>query len=75
MVDYLKIGKGGIVKEGIFERFPDLVPACNDNYWLKAIIAMVIFFDFCNIFNEIFYIFCSPFIPTLIIWHNKLFAI
>ena len=30
-----KIGKGGIVKEGIFERFkesPDLRPACPDNY-------------------------------------------
>ena len=29
MIDYSNIGKGGIVKEGIFNRFPDLIPAGN----------------------------------------------
>ncbi|MBR5643914.1 MAG: hypothetical protein IKW77_06995 [Salinivirgaceae bacterium] len=30
---YNNIGKGGIVKEGIFVRFPDLSPASENNYW------------------------------------------
>lgn len=30
---YYGIGKDGIVKEGIFERFPDLIPAIGDHYW------------------------------------------
>ena len=29
---YSNIGKGGIVKEGIFVRFPDLIPACPKNW-------------------------------------------
>lgn len=34
MTDYSNIGKGGIVKEGIFNRFPVLIPATyGDNYW------------------------------------------
>lgn len=33
MVDYSKIGKGGIVKEGVFNRFEILKPALLDNYW------------------------------------------
>lgn len=33
MVDYSEIGKGGIVKEGIFNRFEKLEPALLDNYW------------------------------------------
>ena len=28
-----EIGKGGIVKEGIFVRFPELIPAEGSNYW------------------------------------------
>ena len=30
---YSNIGKGGVVKEGIFVRFPELVPASQENYW------------------------------------------
>ena len=30
---YSNIGKGSIVEEGIFVRFPELVPASLDNYW------------------------------------------
>ena len=30
---YASIGKDQIVKEGIFVRFPELVPASLDNYW------------------------------------------
>ena len=30
---YAKIGKDQIVKEGIFVRFPELVPASTDKYW------------------------------------------
>ena len=30
---YAHIGKGGIVKEGIFARFPELIPAVGDGYW------------------------------------------
>ena len=30
---YTNIGKGSIVGEGIFVRFPELVPASLDNYW------------------------------------------
>ena len=30
---YYNIGSGGIVKEGIFERFPELIPAVGDHYW------------------------------------------
>lgn len=31
---YDNIGKGGIVKEGIFVRFPELIPACDDEiFW------------------------------------------
>lgn len=33
MVDYSKIGKGGIVKEGIFERFPQLTPSSLPKNW------------------------------------------
>jgi hypothetical protein len=33
MIDYSNIGKGGIVKEGIFNRFEILKPALLDNYW------------------------------------------
>lgn len=33
MVDYSEIGKGGIVKEGIFERFPQLVPSSLPQNW------------------------------------------
>ncbi len=28
-----QIGKGGIVREGIFVRFPDLLPAVREHYW------------------------------------------
>lgn len=28
-----RIGQGGIVQEGIFVRFPDLVPAVREHYW------------------------------------------
>lgn len=28
-----EIGKGGIVKEGIFVRFPELMPVCREHYW------------------------------------------
>ena len=27
------IGKDGIVSEGIFVRFPELVPVCREHYW------------------------------------------
>lgn len=37
MIDYSNIGKGGIVKEGIFVRFPDLRPACPDNWGLSEL--------------------------------------
>lgn len=30
---YAHIGKGDIVKEGIFVRFPELIPAVSDGYW------------------------------------------
>ena len=30
---YSNIGKDGIIKEGIFVRFPDFEPASKDNYW------------------------------------------
>ena len=30
---YANIGKGSIVEEGIFVRFPELVPASLENYW------------------------------------------
>ena len=30
---YTNIGKGSIVEEGIFVRFPELVPASLANYW------------------------------------------
>ena len=30
---YDNIGKGGIVKEGIFVRFPELIPACDERWW------------------------------------------
>ena len=30
---YVNIGKGSIVEEGIFVRFPELIPASLDNYW------------------------------------------
>lgn len=33
MIDYSNIGKGGIVKEGVFNRFEILRPALLDNYW------------------------------------------
>ena len=29
---YSNIGRNGVVKEGIFVRFPDLIPASTDNY-------------------------------------------
>ena len=30
---YSNIGKDGIIKEGIFVRFPDFEPVSKDNYW------------------------------------------
>lgn len=30
---YYGIGKNCIVKEGIFERFPELIPCAGDHYW------------------------------------------
>lgn len=33
MINYSNIGQGGIVKEGIFNRFEILRPAFLDNYW------------------------------------------
>lgn len=31
--DLKKIGKGGIVEEGVFVRFPELVPAWGNHFW------------------------------------------
>lgn len=30
---YYNIGKGGVIEEGIFERFPELIPAVGEHYW------------------------------------------
>lgn len=30
---YFEIGKDGIVKDGIFKRFSELIPAVGDHYW------------------------------------------
>ena len=48
---YVNIGKGSIVEEGIFVRFPELVPASLDNYWSSKkhkkllIVGESIYFD------------------------------
>ena len=39
---YSNIGKGGVVKEGIFVRFPDFAPACDDKDWSKTHSKLII---------------------------------
>ncbi|WP_346700641.1 hypothetical protein [Barnesiella sp. An22] len=34
--DLKKIGKGGIVEEGVFVRFPELVPAWGNHFWREG---------------------------------------
>ncbi|MBR5957992.1 MAG: hypothetical protein IKZ99_06485 [Salinivirgaceae bacterium] len=49
---YSNIGKGGIVKEGIFNRFPDLIPAFSDNYWSNARHKKLIIVGESNYFDD-----------------------
>ncbi|MCR5456016.1 MAG: hypothetical protein K6F33_13610 [Bacteroidales bacterium] len=49
---YSNIGKDGIVKEGIFERFPDLTPACADNYWNSKVHGKLIVVAESNYFED-----------------------
>ncbi len=49
---YSNIGKGGIVKEGIFNRFPDLIPAFSDNYWNNATHKRLMIVGESNYFDD-----------------------
>jgi hypothetical protein len=53
---YSNIGRNGVVKEGIFVRFPDLIPASTDNYSnSEFLVEFNCFFNFkfyiCNIYS------------------------
>jgi hypothetical protein len=49
---YSNIGKDGIVKEGIFVRFPELIPACQDNYWNSSKHKKLLIVGESNYFND-----------------------
>ncbi len=49
---YDNIGKGGIVKEGIFVRFPELIPASRDNYWNNPMHRKLMIVGESNYFEE-----------------------
>ncbi|MBQ4407694.1 MAG: hypothetical protein II852_11895 [Bacteroidales bacterium] len=49
---YSNVGKGGIVKEGIFVRFPDLAPAGTDNYWNSKTHGKLIIVGESNYFED-----------------------
>ena len=49
---YSNIGKGGVVKEGIFVRFPNLEPACSDNYWNSKAHGKLIIVGESNYFED-----------------------
>lgn len=49
---YDNIGKGGIVKEGIFVRFPELIPASRDNYWNNPTHRKLLIVGESNYFEE-----------------------
>lgn len=48
-----QIGKGGIVREGIFVRFPDLLPAVREHYWREdGRHRKLLFIGESNYFND-----------------------
>ena len=48
-----QIGKGGIVCEGIFVRFPDLLPAVREHYWREdGRHGKLLFIGESNYFND-----------------------
>ena len=49
---YSNIGKDGIVKEGIFVRFPELIPASQDNYWNSSKHKKLLIVGESNYFND-----------------------
>ena len=49
---YSNIGKDGIVKEGIFVRFPELVPVCQDSYWNSSKHKKLLIVGESNYFND-----------------------
>lgn len=49
---YDNIGKGGIVKEGIFVRFQELVPACPDNWGNSNIHGKLLIVAESNYFED-----------------------
>lgn len=49
---YNNIGKGGIVKEGIFVRFPEFVPASEDNYWKNPMHSKLMIVGESNYFKD-----------------------
>lgn len=49
---YDNIGKGGFVKEGVFVRFPDLIPACPDNWDSSSIHGKLMIVGESNYFKD-----------------------
>lgn len=49
---YSNIGKDGIIKEGVFVRFPELVPASQENYWNSTKHKKLLIIGESNYFND-----------------------
>ncbi len=49
---YSNIGKRGIIKEGVFVRFPELVPASQENYWNSTMHKKLLIIGESNYFND-----------------------
>ena len=49
---YSNIGKDGIVKEGIFARFPDLIPACPENWGISNLHRKLMIVGESNYFED-----------------------
>jgi hypothetical protein len=49
---YSNIGRGGIVKEGVFVRFPELKPAGSDKYWESQLHKKLLIVGESNYFDD-----------------------
>lgn len=49
---YSNIGKEGLIKEGVFVRFPELIPARTENYWKNSYHKKLLIIGESNYFED-----------------------
>lgn len=49
---YSNIGKEGLIKEGVFVRFPELIPAGTENYWESSYHKKLLIIGESNYFED-----------------------